>query len=135
MAFNIKTQNLSDQAEAGYEFELIYPSTGEPLGAFIKVKGKESKSVKAFLRRRADENQILIKKGKKKSDDMTYADLIDLQVELAVEQTIGWRGIETEDGVELPFSKENAEKLYREHEWVREAVETEASDIRNFRPV
>lgn len=76
----------------------------------------------------------MIKKGKKKEDAVvTIEEFLDNQIELAVVKTIGWRGIMV-DGADLPFTQENAEKVYREHEWIREAVEKESAEIENFRP-
>lgn len=132
MAFDLKKNNLAEQSETGYEFELVYPATGEAVDAFITVRGNESKVVKNFLRKRFNENQVLVKKGKKKDDSITIEEFLDNQIELAVVKTIGWRGIQV-DGVDLPFTQENAEKIYREHEWIREAVEKESAEIENFR--
>lgn len=134
MAFDLKKNNLAEQSETGYEFELVYPATGEAVDAFITVRGNESKAVKNFLRKRFNENQVLVKKGKKKDDSITIEEFLDNQIELAVVKTIGWRGIQV-DGADLPFTQENAEKIYREHEWIREAVEKESAEIENFRSV
>ena len=37
-----------------------------------------------------------------------------------------------EDGVEIPFNKENAENILRKHSWIREAVLDESDNLLNF---
>lgn len=51
MGFDLKKNNLSEQSETGYEFELVYPATGEGVDAFITVRGNESKLLRtSFVR-------------------------------------------------------------------------------------
>ena len=35
---DLAVKNLAVQSEAGYEFELTWPPTGEKTGAFVKVR-------------------------------------------------------------------------------------------------
>jgi hypothetical protein len=44
---DLKVQNLAEQSETGYEFELLYPGSKDKTGAFVKVRGAQSKTVRA----------------------------------------------------------------------------------------
>jgi hypothetical protein len=133
--FDLKQNDLSGDAEAGYEFELVYPATEERTGAFIKVRGKESKIVKAFQRRNWTEqnqrNQINKRKGKE--TEMSLEESEDLVIQIVINRIIDWRGL-GKDGVEIAFSPEAAEGILREHTWIREQILEESDNLLNFRP-
>ena len=132
---DLKKTNVAVDAEAGYEFELIHPATGEGTGGFIKVRGEHSKVVQAFARKRINEFQKREKmaKGKGKELEFTTDELEEMAVENAVNRIISWRGIGA-DGVEVPFTVENATQILTEHPWIRKAVSEESENILNFRP-
>ncbi len=52
MSLDLAKTNLADAADAGYEFEVKLPGTGDPTGAFITVRGEMSKTVKAYARQK-----------------------------------------------------------------------------------
>jgi phage/plasmid-associated DNA primase len=60
-------------------------------------------------------------------------DLKDESVELLAKCTKGWSGI-TESGKEVPFSYENAVKLYTKYLWLREQIDRFMADRSNFLP-
>ena len=60
-----------------------------------------------------------------------FVALHELAVEAAVIRVIDWRGL-SEGGKELPFSKENAERILAKHEWIREQIQEEAGQVVNF---
>ena len=131
---NLQKTNYAEAAEAGYEFELKKPGTGEGLGAFIKVRGDQSKVVRAWSRRKATEFQMKTLKSKDKDKPMSMDEVEDFGVEQAINRIISWRGI-SDDGVnELPFTVENAERLLKEHPWILEQVVEEAKELLNFLP-
>lgn len=136
MSFDLGKNNLSEASEAGYEFELIYPATEEKTGAFIKVRGEASKTVKAFGRKKYAEGEAKRIQDARKGKDSSVVDLEELE-ELAIESSIvriiSWRGI-TDGGEEVPFTPENARKILKEHDWIRKQVLEESSQILNFRP-
>lgn len=134
MSFDLSKNNFSQKAEAGFEFELTLPETFEPTGAFITVRGDNSPAVKAFGRRKFQEFQqreAVAKRKGKEVEPMTIDDAEELSVENAVIRTISFRGF-AENGKEIAFSKEEAERIYTEHAWIREAVIQESSNLRNF---
>lgn len=137
MGLNLSKNNLSEKAEAGFEFEVTMPGSGEPLGAFITVRGKESKIVQAFARRKFNEMQRREAEAKRRGKEVEFNldQAEDDVIERAVTHIIGWRGIEDGDGkttAEVPFTKENAERIMREFPWIREQVLEQSADLLNF---
>lgn len=134
MALDLVKTNLSEKAEAGYEFELKMPGTDEPLGAFITVRGTESPKVKAYGKKVFREMQLKETQAKRKGrepDQMTIEDAEDMAIESALVRMIGWRGIE-EDEKEVKFSDENVRRILREHGWIRQQITDESDLISNF---
>jgi len=130
---DLKVQNLAEQAEAGYEFELLYPGTDEKTGAFVKVRGAQSKVVRAYARKKYNEYRLREQQAKRKGkeDEMTLDEAEDMSIDTAINRIIAWKGI-TEGGTEVPFTKENAERILRDHSWIREAVVSESDMLLNF---
>lgn len=136
MSLDLAKTNLADAADAGYEFEIKLPGTNEATGAFITVRGEMSKTVKAYARQKFREFQLKEQQAKrrgKQTEEMTLEEAEEMAVESAVVRVISWRGI-TENGKEVAFSKENAERIFTEHSWIREQVMEESNQLLNFRP-
>jgi hypothetical protein len=136
MSFDLSKNNYGEAAEAGYTFELKLPGTGEGTDAFITIRGDQSKTVKAYARKKYAEfklKETQARRRGKEAEDMTLEEAEDLAVEAAVVRVIGWKGI-AENGKDVPFTKENAERIFKDHPWIREAVTEEAGQILNFRP-
>lgn len=136
MSFDLSKNNFGEAAEAGYEFELKLPGTGEGTGAFITVRGDQSKTVKAYARKKYAEFKLKEQQARrrgKEPEDMTLDEAEELAVEAAIVRVISWRGID-EDGKPVPFTKENAARIFLEHPWIRDQVTEESSQILNFRP-
>lgn len=137
MSFDLAKNNLSAAADIGFEFELIYPATEEKTGAFITVRGEESKVVKAFGRKKFAEYEAKRIQQARKGKENAPQDLDDLEdsaIEAAVARIISWRGI-SDGGVEVVFTPETAKKILKEHSWIRQQVLEESSQILNFRPI
>jgi len=136
MSFDLSKNNFAESAEAGYEFELKLPGTGEGTGAFITIRGDQSKTVKAYARKKYAEFKLKEQQAKrrgKEAEDMTLDEAEELAIESAIVRVIDWKGI-AENGKDVPFSKENAERIFKEHPWIREAVTEESGQLLNFRP-
>lgn len=133
--FDLSKNNFAQAAEDGYEFELMLP-TGEKSGAFLTIRGDQSKTVKAYARKKYSEfkmkEQAARRRGKD-NDDMTIEEAEDLAIEAAIVRLIGWKGI-TDGGKPVEFSKDAASSILREHSWIREQIMEEAGQILNFRP-
>jgi hypothetical protein len=134
MSLDLSKKNLSEIAEAGHEFELRLPGSKEKTGAFIKVRGEQSKVVKSYTRKTIEGLQAKNsrkRKGDNDAFDLSMEEAEEMAVEAAVVRIIDWRGIELE-GKAVPFSKENAIRILTEHSWIREQVQDEASEQLNF---
>ena len=131
---DLAKKNFAEIAEKGYEFEVKLP-TGENSGAFITVRGSQSKTVKAYNRRMLQEYQQKVALAKRKGRDPEQFDIDEMEkagVESAIVRVIGWRGI-TEGGKDVPFTKENADRIFTEHTWIADQVREESDQILNFR--
>lgn len=134
MTFDLKNHNYTEIAEAGYEFELKLPGTGEGTGAFITVRGDQSRTVKAFGRKKYSEFKLREQQAKRRGkdvEDMTLEEAEELSVESAVVRIIGWKNI-TEAGKEVPFTKENAERILKEYPFIKDQILEEAGNLLNF---
>lgn len=133
---DLKKTNYAETAEIGFEFELLLPGDNTPSGAKITVRGDQSKTVKAYARKKYAEfkarEQAMRRRGKG-DEEMTLEEAEDLAIEAAVVRVIGWKGI-SEGGVPVEFTKENASRVFRDHPWIREQIMEVAQDILNFRP-
>ena len=134
MALDLAITNIAAEAEAGYEFELLHPATGEGTEGFIKVRGEKSKTVQNHARKVVNEMQKREKvaKGKNKDVDLSIEELESLAIDRAIVRIISWRGIQ-EAGQDVPFTRENAERILKDHPWIREAVIEESENLLNFR--
>ncbi len=136
MSFDLNKNNFADAAEAGYEFELLLPGTQEPTGAFITVRGDQSKTVKAYARKKYAEFRLREQQAKRRGKDveeMTIEEAEELSIESAIVRVIGWRGI-SEGKTDVAFTKENAARIFAAHPWIKDAVMEESSQLLNFRP-
>ena len=134
MGFDLSKNNLSEKAEVGYTFELVIPEVQERTGAFVTVRGVESKVVKNYNRKKFQEMQqreFLATKRKKELDPMTLEEAEDMAIDAAYVRLMGWKGLE-ENGKALEFNEENAKRVLRDHSWIREQILTESGLLANF---
>lgn len=105
----------TDIHEAGAEMEIRNPATGEPTGAFLLLKGIDSRTFRAasseFNRRRLEKDH----------------DIQALALDMSVAITSGWRGIEGRE-----FSKDAVRELYEKSPAIRMQVDEWFQDRRNF---
>lgn len=125
--------NLGIQADDGFDLVLQHPITGDDLDGVIRVRGDKSRAVQQFSRKRITEMQKRerIQKGKGKDTDLTIEDLEAMAVESAIVRVISWKNIK-KDGEELPFTKENAEVVFKEYDWIRQQVMEASEELKNF---
>ena len=133
MALNLSVLNVSEVSESGIDIELVHPATGEGLDAWVRVRGKDSRTVQNHARKVVNDMQKRekIAKGKNKDADMNLEELEMLAVERAVIRIISWRGIE-EDGQPVPFTVENATRVLKDNPWIREQVLENSDDLTGF---
>ena len=134
MTFDLKNHNYTEIAEAGYEFELKLPGTGEGTGAFITVRADQSKTVKALGRKKYSEYKLREQQAKRRGkdvEDMTLEEAEELSIESAVVRIITWKNI-SENGKDVPFTKENAERILKEYPFIKDQILEEAGSLLNF---
>ena len=129
------------RAVTQFMVDILDPQLGESVldpacgtGGFLTVRGEKSKIVQQHARKIVTEMQKRekIAKGKGKDVDLNIEELEDLSVDRAVVRIISWRGI-SEDGEDIPFTKENAARILKEHSWIKEAVFENSDELLNFR--
>lgn len=133
--FDLSKNNMAEAAEAGYEFELRIPGTNEPTGAFVTVRGSESKVVREYARKTYNAirmREAALRKRGKEPEEMTLEEAEEMAIESAVTRVISWRGI-ADGGKEVAFTKEAASSIFKEHPWIREQIMEESSQLLNFR--
>jgi len=133
MALNLSVLNVSEVSESGIDIELVHPATGEGLDAWVRVRGKDSRTVQNHARKVMNDMQKRekIARGKNKDTDLSIEELEMLAVERAVVRIISWRGIE-EDGQSVPFTVENATRILKDNPWIREQVLENSDDLTGF---
>ena len=133
--FDITKKNYSATAEVGYEHTVTLPGTDEPTDWKITIRGSESKTVKKFQRdtykERKQKESMAARQGKIHEDSLE--EIEKFGIDNAVIRVIGWTGF-GRDGVEVPFTEENAREVFKEHGWVRDQVIEVSTNIFNFRP-
>lgn len=125
--------NLGVQADDGYDLVLQHPINGEDLDGVIRVRGDKSRAVQQFSRKRITEMQKRERmlKGKGKDENLTIEELEAMAVESAIVRVISWKNIK-KDGEELPFTKENAEVIFKDYDWIRQQVMEASEELKNF---
>lgn len=134
MSFDIFEQDYSKAAESAFEFELKLP-TGADSGAKLQVIGGQSSTIRNYNKRKYQEYQQRqqIAKRKGKDDELSLDEAEELAIENAAVRLVGWKGIQ-EKGKDVPYSKEKANEILKQHPWIREQIIQESEDILNFPP-
>ena len=127
MTFDLATLDTAKVAEEGAELRVAHPTTGEDLGITITLIGTDSKTFRDISKIRA--TMALKKKTREIDLDQNEQD----SIELLARCTKGWSGI-TENGKDIPFSYENAVKIYTKYLWLREQIDRFMADRSNFLP-
>ena len=131
---DLKKNDPAKAAEVGYTFTVVMPD-GTETDAKITVRGANSAIVKNYSRRIYQEfkqREIQAKRRGREPDELTLEEVERLAAESAAVRVIDWQGI-AEDGKELKFSREEAERVFREYPFIREQVMTESDNVFNFR--
>lgn len=134
MSFDLSFQNFSTAAEAGYTFELQLPD-GTVSDATLTILGDLSSTVKNYGKKKYKEitQQSKAAKARGKEWEPTLDEAEEMAIEAALIRLIGWNGFE-EEGKKVPFSKEKAAEVLKQHSWIRDIIMTEAANVSNFTP-
>ena len=125
--------NLGVAAESGYDLVLQHPITGDDLDGVVRVRGDKSKTVQVFSRKRVNELQKRerMQKGKGKDENLSIEELEQMHIESGIARVISWKNIK-KDGEEIPFTKENAEMVFKDYPWILEQTLEARAELRNF---
>lgn len=128
---DLEDLSIRDTAEAGVELELNHPTTAEPLGWFLTLRGTDSDAFRdqMIANTRAARARLIAEKRAERTAKEIEADGIALMVAC----TVGWRGITVNGGGALEYSSANAERLYRET-WIRQQADAFIGERANFLP-
>ena len=132
--FDLSKNNPAEIAENGYEFALALPD-GTLTEAKIEVRGLNSPVVKNYSRKIINEMKIKEQAAKRRGrevEDMSIEDMEEQYSKAAAVRIIDWSGI-GDEGKEIKFSKEEAERLMLKYPFIREQVMEESDNILNFR--
>ena len=133
MAFDIKLNNLSEKAEAGYEFEVKLPD-GSSTDFYITVRGNQSPKIKKFSKDLFNKMQMKELQAKRKGKGEQPVDLDEAEatlIESAVARIVTWKGLE-DDGKVVEPTQENIVRIMTELDWVRTQVLEESDNAANF---
>lgn len=126
---DLKQLDLGAACDEGATLTLEHPTTGEPLDATIVLYGPDSQVVAKLRREQSDRTLARVRRSGSKR--VTAAELELEACQFLATATKSWSGVE-EHGQAVPFSYENAVRIYREHRWVREQVDRFVGDRGNF---
>ena len=133
MAFDIKLTNLSEKAEAGYEFEVQLPD-GSSTDFYITVRGNQSPKIKKFSKDLFNKMQMKELQAKRRGKGEQPVDLDEAEatlIESAVARIVTWKGLE-DDGKVVEPTQENIVRIMTELDWVRTQVLEESDNAANF---
>lgn len=118
------------KSSEGAVLTLVNPVNNTPIeGVTITLMGADSKEYQA-LRRKLQNARLrnVTSRGKMR---VTSEEIEDEALQLIVAATKGWTGVVIE-GVEQPFTMENAKSLFTRFPWIREQVDEFINDRANF---
>ena len=133
MAFDIKLNNLSEKAEAGYEFEVKLPD-GTSTDFFITVRGNQSPKMKKYSKDLFNKMQMKELQAKRRGKGEQPVDLDEAEatlIESAVARIVTWKGLEDGGKVVEP-TQENFVRIMTDLDWVRKQVLDESDNAANF---
>lgn len=110
------------------ECTILHPATGLPTDIKIQIHGRDSRKAREVTKARA---QAIVKARAAGSviDDSSIEDEATILADLAV----GWEGVAL-DGKDLPFTRENAIKVFTMSAPIRNQLDNFSSRTANFLP-
>lgn len=115
---------LNVSAAGSSVLTLRHPATGEDLDITITLLGKDSPEYRKAVSKTGNAR---LGSRKKLTVEQAQQDGIDLLTAV----TVGWSGLE-ENGEALPYTQDNAKRIYREYSWIREQADEFVHDRANF---
>lgn len=129
--------DTTSSADAGVKMNLSHPESGNDLRQddgkpiTITLAGQDSKRLKAADQTTADKRLARMSSGKRFT--MTSEGMEGEALDRLVVATLAWDGIKV-GGEAMPFTPDNARKLYQRFPWIREQAEAFVNNRSNFIP-
>jgi hypothetical protein len=138
---DISKINIVKAATDGIDVDIINPATGKKTDLKIRVIGAMNAAYKdeIFLLRAEiedfkEQNKLpadVTNKQKAEFDIKVDKFDDDLTAKFLAKYTIGWEGME-ENGNPIPFSKEEAQRVYAEYPIILNQIQRAMTDLANF---
>lgn len=131
---DLSALDVKTGAEQGFKLELHHPTSGAPLGFWVLILGADSDAYQEQMREFRRRSMERLKRDQRAKLSDEEAEEQSLEVLVAV--TRGWSENMKLDGALLPFSAENARKLYADKRlpWIPEQIYRGLHDRGNFLP-
>lgn len=101
MAFQLNKTFTAEKANSGVEFEYVDPATGKGTGAFVTMRGFESKAYRDYQTEKSRKELTKKAKDKELEAPKTAEELHEEAVDMFVVLFAGWRGFTDESGNEI----------------------------------
>lgn len=127
---DISNFDILEASEGGFTYTVKVPfgeNKGDDSDIKIEVLGVFSKAFEGANAQIQAYQEKCWSKGK--TPDKAH--LEKLNIGLLVACTKGWSGMK-EDGKDLPFSKENAQRVYEQYPWLAKQVGDAAADMESM---
>ncbi len=143
IGIDLDSVDVSKAAEAGYEFEVTHPDSGEGIGVFITVRGEEAQSIRISGIRAASEAIIKDRmKGESKLKKSAEQQIAELEADMletvnekspekAAQRVIAWRGVKRA-GVEVPCTEDNCIEFFTKLPFAQVQVFEQSRKLGNF---
>lgn len=126
---DLVTLDTGPLSEAGVEFEVRHPKTGDPLGCYITVLGEDAVAYReARLRIVSAMESARVAAG----GELTAAQVDSFDAQFAAIRIKGWREFEFEGA--CPYNPDNALRVCKRLSWLREQVRQKSNDRGLFLP-
>lgn len=110
--------------------EILHPVSGDATGMKVVVHGVDSPTYREADRALRN-RRLHVLQHSGRASKITAEGTDKDGLELLVRCTAAWEGF-TENGQPLPFSKDNARRVYEEHPWLRRQVDAAVTDAASF---
>lgn len=133
MGIALSSFDTVTRSNAGVEMQLKDLRSGKPSGAFITVLGTDGDTFRAIREERS--RMLADRAAAGESVQISDAERTDMLCDMLARCTLGWRGIDSEDGNPMPpYSYSVAYSLYKMYPAIREQVNVFVAERANFAP-
>jgi len=135
MSFDLSALDTTSAADQGATMHVAHPVTGVALSqedgspVSLILAGEDSERFRK--QDRTARSRRLARQQQGRAMKLSADELDSDALEMLVAVTVGWSGLAL-DGADLPYSPDNARKLYTRLPWLREQAQAFVLDRANF---